>query len=104
VKQNRFFIQDRTSDTAASDMVETVVAAFISTTLPRIISCLVFRAQLGLATEAEVIAAVAFCFGPEGEFEISGDSLDYVCLDFGSNLPAAMSVCNGGRGVVGCLF
>jgi hypothetical protein len=32
------------------------------------------------------------------------DSHDYVCLNFGSNLAAAMFVCNRGGNVVGCSF
>ena len=39
-----------------------------------------------------------------GIFQHLDHSHDYVCLNFGSNLAAAMSVCNHGCGIVGCSF
>jgi hypothetical protein len=42
--------------------------------------------------------------GQKGISQHLGHSHDYVSLNFGSNLAAAMSVCNRGCGVVGCSF
>ena len=43
-------------------------------------------------------------FRARGDIPTLDHSHDYVCLNFGSNLAAAMSVCNRGCGVVGCSF
>jgi hypothetical protein len=49
-----------------------------------------------------VRGSVAKC--RNGIFQHLDHSHDHVCLNFGSNLAAAMSVCNRGCGVVGCSF
>ena len=41
---------------------------------------------------------------PEGDIQNLDHSHDYVCLNFGSNLPTAMFVRNCGYDVFGCRF
>ena len=49
-------------------------------------------------------AAISEALGQKGISQHLDDSDDYVCLNFGSNLAAAMFVRNRGYDVVGCSF
>ena len=59
-----------------------------------------FGADSGLKSDMALCPERA----PKGKSQYLDDSHDYVCLNFGSNIAAAMFVRNRGCDVVGCSF